>query len=297
MVYVVIPVFNRKHYTQKCLELLMSQTFSSMHVIVVDDGSSDGTSEMIRENFPEVEVIRGTGDWYWTGSAYQGVERALELSASDDDYIFMLNDDLEFASDLLERLIDYIRTKPRSIVQALGSWTDNRNVIHYAGRRLNWWTAKGSGPHEGELCSDFSEEHVEIADTLTGRGVLFPIQVFKEVGNYDRRIIHRGDPELSRRAAKAGWDLLIYFGAVVYSYPRVGQGNINERDHYSLRDLREYFFGVLSQAHIKTTWRNARSYTNSFFQAVVFFSCHLARLSWHYLKRLRIINGRDKSNV
>ena len=293
MIYTIIPVFNRGHHIKTCLTQLRSQICSiPQTVIVVDDGSTDGTSEMIRDLFPETVLIEGQGDWYWTGSVYQGVERALALSESEDDYFFVLNDDLEFDVDLLQRLYDFIQKNPRSIVQALGSWTDHREIVHYAGVKINRWTARRTELCAGERIDSFPPEHVVKVDALTGRGVLFPCQVFKEVGNYDRRIVHRGDPELTQRALKAGWNLLVYFGAIVYSVPVVGNGNINERKTYRLSDMREYYLGVLSSAHIPTLWRNSCSYTYSRFQAVVFFSFHLAGMTWNYLKRLRILNRR-----
>jgi len=292
MIYVIIPVFNRIEYTTTCLKLLKAQIFSDIQPIVVDDGSTDGTSEIIRAEFPSVKLVQGSGDWYWTGSVYQGVERALELSQSDEDYVLMLNDDLEFGSDLVQELVAFSRTKPRAIVQALGAWTDKRDIIQYAGMKINWWTAKGRFPYEGESRRNFSEDHIEYSDTLTGRGVLFPILVFREVGNYDRRIVHRGDPELTRRAAKAGWDLIVYFGAVVYSIPVKGEGNVNEREIYRLSDFREYFFGVLSSSHVPTLWRNSCAYTYSKFQGIVFFGCSLARHIWHFIKKTNFNIGR-----
>ena len=288
MIYVVIPVYNRIAYTESCLQCLRRQTYPELLPIVVDDGSTDGTSELIAEKYPEVEVIRGRGDWYWTGSAYRGVERALALSRSDQDYILMLNDDLTFDSDLIERLVAFCEKHARSVVQALGSWSDQRNRIQYAGRRIHHWTAGHEATHRGEARDSFKPDYAVLSDVLTGRGVLFPIQVFKEVGNYDLRIIHRGDPEFTKRASKAGWSLWVYFGAVVYSYPVEGKGNINERANFKLKDIKEYFFGALSSAHLPTMWRNARTYTDSFFQAMIFFICHFIRMLFHFIVRLKL---------
>ncbi len=49
MIFIVIPVHNRKHFTRECLLSLRKQTFQNFKVIVVDDGSSDETSEMIQK--------------------------------------------------------------------------------------------------------------------------------------------------------------------------------------------------------------------------------------------------------
>lgn len=294
-VFAVTPVHNRRHHTERCLELLEKQSYSNIKVLVIDDGSNDGTSEMIVSRFPYVELIGGTGNWFWNGSMRNGIERVLELSESDSDYVFVLNDDLEFGKDLIKSLVKFIKTQPRSIVQAVGSWSDNRNVIQYAGREVNWWTAKSRLLHKGEKLNMFEKNHTVRSDTLTGRGVLFPIRVFKEVGNYDPRITHRGDPELPRRAAKAGWGLLVYFGAVVYSYPVRANGNINEQESYRLKDFPKYYCDVRSSAHLPTIWRLSRSGTHSFFQAVVFFCCRVLCLSFHLLRYFWI--GRKKNHV
>jgi GT2 family glycosyltransferase len=68
MIYIVIPVFNRKHYTKDCLLSLSAQTYSVFKTIVVDDGSTDGTADMLKEEFPEVIVLKGTGNLFWTAA-------------------------------------------------------------------------------------------------------------------------------------------------------------------------------------------------------------------------------------
>jgi GT2 family glycosyltransferase len=253
---------------------------------VIDDGSSDGTHAFIKENFPSVLLIRGKGDWYWTGSVFRGVENALELSASNEDCVLMLNDDLLFDADFVETLLAFVRNNPRSIAQALGCWQDAENEIQFAGKTINWWTAKSKKLHVGKNTLAFDEHYRQPSDVLTGRGVLFPIRVFQEVGNYDTKIRHRGDPELSRRAAKAGWELYVYFGTKVLSYRVKGDGNISERKKYKLSDLRDYYFNVLSHAEIGTTLRNARSFTTGRLQFFCFFICHMCRLSHYFLRHL-----------
>ncbi len=287
-IYTIVPVFNRIHFTEPCLEQLKAQVCElPQTIIVVDDGSSDGTSGMIRSRFPDVELIEGVGDWYWTGSIYQGVAKALDLSDSDEDYVFVLNDDLTFGSDLLQKLVERAHENPRSIMQALGSWTNRRDEIHFAGFKINRWNGRHDEPHVGEKLSSFPDDYLFEVDSLTGRGVLFPIAVFREVGNYDLRIPHRGDLELPCRAANAGWKLLIYFGAVVYSYPNNRASNINEQDVYRLRDIPDYFFGILSSSHIPSLWWYSNTLGRSWFNRVVVFTCILIRHTGHFFKRLR----------
>ena len=62
LVALVIPVYNNKEDTQEFLESLKSVTYPNFKVIIVDDGSTDGTEEMLRHDYPEVIVLKGDGN-------------------------------------------------------------------------------------------------------------------------------------------------------------------------------------------------------------------------------------------
>lgn len=90
---IVIPVHNRRDVTLACLRRLRDQNDLAWAVpIVVDDGSTDGTSEAVRAEFPSAEIVRGDGHLFWTGAVAQGMQHAL---ARQTDFIFWLNDDCE----------------------------------------------------------------------------------------------------------------------------------------------------------------------------------------------------------
>ena len=100
--HVVIPVFNRIQLTTRCLESLLAQTDKGMDIIVIDDGSTDGTSEVIPERFPEVQIIAGDGTLWWSGAVNLGIQQAL-LSAAPEDYILLVNNDTYFDPIFLAR--------------------------------------------------------------------------------------------------------------------------------------------------------------------------------------------------
>src|SRR5690242_10015115 len=93
-IYVVVPVHNRAALTERFLECLAAQTFREFVVIVVDDGSTDGTSQLIRDKFPQVLLIQGDGNLWWTGAINRGIRQAL-LDACANDAVLIINDDLE----------------------------------------------------------------------------------------------------------------------------------------------------------------------------------------------------------
>ena len=70
-IYIIIPVYNRKALTLACLENLQNNgDLQKYQVIVVDDGSSDRTSEEVKVNYPKVIVLQGNGNLWWTGAIF-----------------------------------------------------------------------------------------------------------------------------------------------------------------------------------------------------------------------------------
>ena len=54
---VIIPTFNRKHTLQRAIDSVLAQTFKPYEIIIVDDGSKDGTKEWLLQNYPSVQYI------------------------------------------------------------------------------------------------------------------------------------------------------------------------------------------------------------------------------------------------
>ena len=135
-IYIIIPVHNRKHFTLECLLSLRKQTFQNFKVIVIDDGSTDGTGEMIEKEFPDVILLKGDGDLWWTGATNLGVEYAL-TQAGQGDYILTLNNDTELAPDFIERMMGYAIENPEALLGAYALDIDTKRPA-YGGSRIDW---------------------------------------------------------------------------------------------------------------------------------------------------------------
>ena len=101
-VYILLPVHNRRAITEKFIDCLVAQTYANYHLILIDDGSTDGTDKMVREKVNNLTVIKGKGDWWWAGSLQQGVDWLKQNGADDRDVLVFMNDDVTFEQDFLQ---------------------------------------------------------------------------------------------------------------------------------------------------------------------------------------------------
>ena len=101
---IIIPVRNRRETSLLCLRRLSDYgMLARSQVIVVDDGSNDGTPDAIAKEFPGVELLRGDGSLWWTGAIELGMRKAFEQNPA---FFLWLNDDTLPAPEAIDRLIE-----------------------------------------------------------------------------------------------------------------------------------------------------------------------------------------------
>jgi GT2 family glycosyltransferase len=115
-IYILLPVHNRREVTASFLKSLESQTFSNYHLVLIDDGSTDGTAEMVKDAIPSVTVLRGTGGWWWAGSLQRGLEWLERKKVPDDAIVLFINDDVQFGPEYLERAARLMQRKKGALV-------------------------------------------------------------------------------------------------------------------------------------------------------------------------------------
>lgn len=130
--FIIIPVHNRKQTTLLCLKTLKEQNvFSMCSVVVVDDGSTDGTQDEISALFPEVVVLRGDGNLWWTGAIKKGMQYAYENHAS---HFIWLNDDTLPSPKSISLLMEICFRSCDSIVSAQCYQSSDFNLPTYGGQ-------------------------------------------------------------------------------------------------------------------------------------------------------------------
>ena len=71
-VYVLLPVHNRRPVTEAFARSLAAQTDRNVRLVLIDDGSTDGTADAVKAILPDTVVITGQGNWWWGGGLQQG---------------------------------------------------------------------------------------------------------------------------------------------------------------------------------------------------------------------------------
>lgn len=230
IIHTLAACHNRKGKTLAALTDLYRQKVSDDVVLrhtIVDDGSTDGTSEAVRFYFPHVEIIRGPGNLYWAGGMRYGWERSVKSSAFD--YLFVYNDDVRLKSDavshLLQTSLKYSANGGREPHVVAGAFTDRLGqTTTYSGAiKTTVWhpfrVARIRPPAKG---------YIQV-DTMNMNGVLISRAALSAVGFLSEFFIHGGaDFEYGLKLNKAGGKVLLSSGHIGFCDRNSTKGTVLE---------------------------------------------------------------------
>lgn len=253
-IFVLIPVFNRLRFTKRCLSSLENQTHRNYHVILIDDGSTDGTTKYFRRKYPDWTLIRGPGNWWWTRSTYEGVKEALKTSQKGD-YILTMNNDCFFKQNYLSNIVKASENSKRTIVGSLILSAENPTKVFDAGVRIRWndGLIYGVANKISDNAKFYSKRIIiNKLDTLPGKGTLIPVEVFNEIGNFNyKRLPHYiGDYEFFCRAKKAGFKLIVSTKARLYNFVKQTGSSHIRKSTAECREIVHLMFGRKSKLNL-----------------------------------------------
>lgn len=197
-IHILLPVHNRREITRRFIQCLKQQTYRNYHLILIDDGSTDGTDEMVRAEIKTVTILKGHGNWWWAGSLQQGYLWLKSRDTTPDDLVLIMNDDTEFKSDFLQTAVNILTGKKRALLLAHCYSRDNMRLLD-AGVHVDW----------KRLTFDQASSPDQI-NCLSTRGLFLRIADFFDIGGFYPKLLphYASDYEFTIRAHRKGMTLM-----------------------------------------------------------------------------------------
>jgi GT2 family glycosyltransferase len=246
MLCIVIPVYNRQEFTRACLQSLYKQTIHPDCIIVVDDGSTDGTSTMLRQEFPEVIVLEGDGNLFWTAAINMGIRYALGMGA---DHVMTLNNDTIASTTFVEKMMAAATKKPNALIGALDVDSTTKKP-YYGGEIIDWKWSRSR--YLLDILKKEEQKGLHPVSLFPGRGLVIPKKVFETIGLFEeRRLPHyMADYDFTHMALRNGFPIYCNYDAILYTYPEEG-GDHKVRKVKSLKNYFNHLFSIRGGGNLK----------------------------------------------
>ena len=207
-----------------------------LRVLVVDNASGDGSPQMVRDEFPGVELLALPENRRFAGGNNEGLRRALDAGA---DAVMLLNNDVVADPKMIAKLLAALDEQPDAGAAApLIYFAPPSDRIWYGGGRCRPWLAHSS--HRGLRDRDRGQyRSIEDTGYLTGCCLLARAEAWRKVGLLDERyFIYAEDADWSLRARAAGFRLL--FVPTARLWHRVSASSANATGGHSMSAWKVY---------------------------------------------------------
>jgi len=220
-VSIVIPNLNGEAFIRPCLDAVRVQTGISPRVIVIDNGSTDGSDKIVRDEYPECELIR-----FETNTGFCGAVNAGIKASEDMDYVILLNNDTvidpAFTYELVKAIEEDDRIfscQARMLSMADPSVIDDAGDLYCA---LGWAFARGKGKKDGPKY----RKKREIFASCAGAAI-YRVSILKEIGAFDEvHFAYLEDTDIGWRARIKGYRNIYAPDAVVKHVGSASSGSI-----------------------------------------------------------------------
>ena len=245
---IIIPHFNGREHLAVCLGALRRQTITDFEVLLVDNGSTDGSQATVRADFPDVRLIelgRNTG---FTGACNAGRQ------AARGEIIILLNNDTEVAPDWLAQINDaFARHDEVGIVASKMLLFDRRDHFHAAGDTVG---LDGIPANRGVWQQDTGQyEREEYVFSACGGAAAYRRALLDDIGFLDDDFFFScEDVDMGWRANLAGWRVLYVPQAVVYHKLKATGGGANS-SYYDGRNFLYLLWKNYPGSLLRRHWR------------------------------------------
>ena len=224
-IHIITACHNRKKATEKMIKSLKKQTYPNIHLILVDDGCTDGTGEMVMNEMPNATIIKGNGNLYWGGALHEAYKWIVSQKISDNDVVFFTNDDNVFSDTYLQDSLEHLKNNVRSLITGNGfsiQTGEQCDGVSYCDLKT------------GEITLLGTEAEGNLADT---RSLMMWVKDLKNIGGFHPILLphYLSDYEFVLRAAKKGYTMKTFHN-LRFEYDRSLTG-IKDKKTLTLKKL------------------------------------------------------------
>lgn len=209
--YVIIPNWNGADSLKACLDSLRAQSLKA-HIVVVDNGSADGSVMLIEARYPEVELVRHTANKGYAGGVNPGFKRAIDAGAA---YAAAFNNDAVADKDWLKQLVEWLDKHPKTGIAACKLLTSDGKRLDSTG---DYYTSWGLPYPRGRGEADITKYDGQTAIfAASGGASLYRVSMLEQIGLFDEDFFaYYEDVDLSFRAQLGGWKVAYVPAARAY---------------------------------------------------------------------------------
>lgn len=229
-VFIVILNWNGWRDTLACVESCRKLTWSNFRIVVVDNDSTDGSEEILRQHLKDVEIIQSGANLGFAGGNNVGIRRALACGA---DYVWLLNNDAEAESDALTMLVETMEREPSSgIAGSKIYYYDTPRCIWFAGGmwekgRLRLRQRGANQLDEGQF------ERVCELGSVSGCSMLVRVAAIREMGLMEEGyFLYWEDTEWCARVREKGYKVLFVPASQIWHKVSASTGHGSFAQYY-----------------------------------------------------------------
>lgn len=211
LVYCVVPNWNGKKLLGPCVDSLLKQTLTP-RIVVVDNGSTDGSADYINTRYPDVVVIKLEKNCGFSGGVNRGIEYALRNNA---EFVALINNDAIAEPDWLNHLLKTAKENPKAgIVTSKILRIDKKHLDSTGDFYSIWGLPFPRGRNEPDVGQ--YDNQLEIFGA-SGGASLYRAKMLQKIGLFDKEFFaYFEDVDISFRAQLAGWKVRYEPKAIVY---------------------------------------------------------------------------------
>jgi GT2 family glycosyltransferase len=247
-VVIIVLSHNKKNDILECLDSIFKMDYSEFEVIVVDNGSSDGSAEGIKTKYPNVHLIESEINLGVAGGRNIGVRYTNENLKYK--FLLFLDDDIVIDKSALSEMVSSFNANEKiGIVTPKCFLTNIPGVIGYAGgMSVNLFTGKISDIGGGE--KDIGQFDQSKFISSSAGLCLLRRELFIKIGMFDEKFNPYGweDVDLSLRARQKGFKIFYNHKAVVY-HKGGKKGRGKAIDEYEFSKSKNYFYLIKKHAN------------------------------------------------